>query len=458
MTTAMHEYLVPLTGISMPHKKRSNEHMAFSTMALLVFLVEHTLMKQSRAKEREMDLVDKLIGFSCAAMCAHHHLVKPEMLIIPIDMTILGHGPCTIFLVLQSNKHLQGMNGLLHYIPDLNSIWRKIQHQSVAGVHAKHIVSNMDSPLLMDFIMFLMWLANHRRDLWELFGHNAMMSCLRCITTLSEIYLVETVVRSRLEHAPLPLLKGRKGTHRNTHPAAKSAWIKLTRLAKFTNNNITQVLTRTTLPKGLQQLFEHACVVSYFNTVKITFAGVRRLHLSMDASNHTEDTMVTAVYSPSNNFAAYASIVVLQHPTLGDLDIDDLKTLAAEGKLTRMSAFNHIKALHQVLQSLGQNLEHYKLPTNVIARPLYSHESRYEFATKWWIWDKHTQTSAPQVPASLTWASMPLLVTCIDQASTGLAAMQFLMESNGVMMLQYFDKYHRVSPPPNNPQHVNPTP
>ena len=442
----------------MPNRKRSTDKIAFSTMALLVFLVEHTLMKQCRAKEREMDLLDKLIGFSCEAMRAHAHIVQQSisMLLIPIEMHLLGHGPCTIYLFLQTNRCLHGGGDLLKYIPQLKDLWKHIYNQHI---HATHIGSQLEEPLLMDFIMFLMWLNHHRPDLWELFGHNAMRSCLKCITFLTELYLVESVVKHNLEPPPLPLLKGKKGKHRNTNPTARAAWIKSLQLCRYHNNSITQVLTRNTLPKGVQQIFEHACVVSYFNTVKQSFAGVNRLHLSMDASNHTEDTMVTAVYSPVNDLAAYASIVVMQHPSVGDLDIA-LKTLAAEGKLIRMTAFNHIKALYQVLQSLGHDLDHYKLPKPVIARPLFSHEVRFETAAnKWVIMDTHTDIITPQIPADFTGESMPLLVTCIDQASYGLAAMQFLMESNGVMLLQYFDKYHRVSPQPHKPpKYLNPTP
>jgi hypothetical protein len=49
-----------------------------------------------------------------------------------------------------------------------------------------------------------------------------------------------------------------------------------------------------------------------------------------------------------------------------------------------------------------------------------------------------------QVPQDFAWASVPLLAVCIDQAQTGLACNQFLMEKIGLMMLLFYDKFHRV--------------
>jgi hypothetical protein len=328
-------------------------------------------------------------------------------------------------------------------------MWKSIKHKSLLGISGRNITSDIDCPVMGDWVFFLMWLHNNRSDMMELFGYQAMLASQQCLATLVEHYVCETIVPAQAEAAPLPLLRGRKDKARNTEPLLRLAFLGKLKIAKFHNNHITRALNRTLLPEGAQQVFEHASVVAYMQKLLTVYKPVNRLHLSMDESNHTEPTMVTAVYSPQNDWAAYAPIVVMQKASMDDLDLDELKQLAADQKLERMPSFNYIKCLQRVLLSLGQDLDTYKLAPEVVARPLKSQEVRIQDpeTNKWIIHDAVHNTWTPKLPVSYDWSAVPLLVVWIDQAGTGLASSQYLMEKTGLMMLQYADKFHRARAP-----------
>ena len=435
---------VPLDGIHKPETSRTTEHMTYTSVSLLAFLVTHAAMKQCRSKDDEMHLLSKCIAFGCQAM--EGSMVKPAHLLINFSIEVLGYDTCNVCIVLMPNRHVHGMDILLGKVPSLKGLWAKCKDKALMGIKGRYITSSIEHPLIEDFILFMMHLDCTRQDLMDVFAYSAMRSCLSCVAILLEAYVIEHVVKPRTEPHPLPVLRGRKGAARNTAPALRLAWVKKVKLAKFHNNVTTQALTSDILPQGVQQIFEHASVVNYFNQLKSEFGPVRRLQLSMDESNHTESTMVTTVYSPQNDLAAYAPIVVIHKASFNDLDLDELRQLAAESKLVRLAAFTHIKALHQVLQAFGHDFDTYKLPLDVAARPLRAHETRYQdpVTRKWSIYDSLAKSSSLQIPQGFEWDKLPLLSVCIDQAGSGLSSCQFLMEKMGLVMLQFSDKFHRA--------------
>jgi hypothetical protein len=439
---------VPFEGITLKTENHQKQHMTYNTLSFLAFLVTHVAMKQSRAKPAEMELLSKFIDFACTAVSLECKAVKPQHLLIQFSLDVLGLGNCIIKLVLTPFKRLKGMVSLLRVLPVLKTYWNHCQKLTALGRLTPGISSNMDSPTLWEFLRFLMWLNVNQPHFMELFGCNALHACMHCIAKLLEAYVIEHVVLAKLKplSMPLPLLKGKKGKCRDTHAALKIAWVEKIKSAKYHNNMCTMALTDHLCPIGVQRLFEQAMVVSYFKKLKTQFGSVKRLQLSMDESHHTESTMVTTVYSPQNDMAAYAPIVVLNKATHNDLDLDELVQLAHQSKLTRLSAFIHIKALQQVLLGLGHELDNFMLPDQVLARPLTSTESRYQdpATKKWMVYNEQTQCATPHIPQNLDWDSLPLLTLCIDQASTGLACSQFLMEKMGILMLQQPDKFHRA--------------
>ena len=431
-------------GIVEPEQKRTLEIISFTTVSMLAFLFVHAGMKQSKVKENEMDLMSKAIVFACVALCGSN--VKPEHLIIKCTMNLLGDGPTEIMLVLMPNKFVSGMPHLVEKIPQLQVIWDMIKDKNRMGIAGRDITSCIQHPLMEDLIFFLMYLHKNRTDLMDVFAYSLIKGCLECLATLLEVYVMEHVVTKQAQPDILPRLYGRKGQARITDATSKMAWVKKLTATKFHNNCVSKLLTKDILPVRLQTIFEHASVICYLNRLKEYFQTVRRIHLSMDESNHTEATLVTTVYSPQNNIAAYAPIIVMQKATLQDLDLDELKQLASEAKLVRLASFMYIKSLHQVLAALGHDFDTYKLPPSVIARPLGADELRFRdpITKKFMIKNSTTGITQFQVPQDFAWASVPLLAVCNDQAQTGLACNQFLMEKIGLMMLLFYDKFHRV--------------
>lgn len=437
---------VPFEGIVEPPTKKSFKYLTYNSLSLVAFLVTHSAMKQCRHKDAERKLMSKFIDYACTAISLEGNLIQPKHLLIQFSMELLGHGTCNVCLVLAPNKMVHGMHQLCVLLPGLRPIWAVCLKQTMAGTLGTGMASTIDNPTMQDFMRFLMYLNVNNQGYMELFGYKALHACLNCIAILVESYVIEHVALAKLKPAPLPILKSKHGFSRNTAPALRKAWMAKMKLAKFHNSDITKALTSEILPSGVQALFEHACVVAYFNKLKLYFGSAIRIQLSMDASNHTEDTMVTSVYSPHNDMAAYAPIVVMNKATHNDLDFAELKELAAEAKLTRLAAFTHIKALEQVLLGLGLCMDTFMLPHQVLARPLTSSETRIQdpHTKKWMIYNSHTLCSTLQIPANFEWDRLPLLTICIDQASTGLASAQFLMEKTGMLMLQLPDKFHRA--------------
>ena len=427
LQTNYHRIGIPFGFVVPPHK-RTRDRMSITTLSVLAFLMVHANMKQSRAKQRELELLCKVVMFACVAMSSD--IVTGEDLLIKFDLELFGDGLCQLCLVLMPNRCVLGMKVLLDKIPQLINVWTTLQNKSWLGKAGMTITSPIELPLMEDLLLFLMHLEQNGGYLTDIFVYPLMKACLQCLAKLLEAYVVLHVVSKQAQPTALPRLYGRKSKGRISDETSKTAWMSKLKMSKYHNNHITQALTADILPVKLQQRFQHACVVSYLNRLRSQFQCVRRLHLSMDESNHTEATMVTAIYSPQNDLAAYAPIVVMQRATLNDLDLSEMKQLASESKLTRIGAFMHIKAVQQVLLSLGHDLDTYKSPPGLIARPLTAEEVRFSdpVTQKWLIQNTRTGHCQEQIPQGFNWASVPLLGVCIDQAQVGLASNQFLME------------------------------
>ena len=433
----------------MPTQINQKSHMTYTTISLLAFLVTHATLKQSRAKEAELSLLSKCIQFAILAITLQCKGLTPVHLHIRFIIDVLGSDPTPICLILTPWGYLLGMEKLLTYLPIIKKLWQMCLKNSQNGLLRSGIQSSVASPTLDDFVRFLVWINTNQNHLMEAFGFKAMQGCLNCIAQLLEMYVIEHVVMKKVTSlSTLPVLKGKKGNCRNSCPALRIAWKKRMQSVRFKVNMESRELTKDILPKHVQRLFYTASVVEYLRNLKLHFgpANCTRLQLSMDESQHTEATMVTSVYSPQNDMAAYAPIVVMSKATYNDVDLDELVALAKHSKLTRLAAFMHIKALQQVLLGLGHDLENFRLPDAVLARPLTANEVRYQdpHTGKWMVFNSYTSCATPQIPQNFAWDKMPLLTLCIDQAGTGLSCAQYLMEKMGILMVQQSDKFHRA--------------
>ena len=427
--------------------KRSVEKPAFSTLGLLTFLACHSQQKQCKVKEAEVHLLLKLMHYAKRAATINQN-VLPEWLIIAVHTSILGFGDTTHYLIwspMQPSR-LEDMGTVLEQLPKLKWAWDNMVNSYRDGYHGIFIHSSIEHPIIDDMLIFLLFIKLLHTDLWHAFGCAALQALLKCMAPLVEAYVLEYFVETATSSGPLPILRGRKGCARNTDATSKSLWMAKLKKVRYHNNFITHGLTSDILPVPVQRLYEAVhCHVALQQT-RAAFQGMNRIHLNMDASNHTEDTLVSTVYSPDIDRAAYTSIVVLNKATTADLDSEGLKLLNAKAKLVRKAAFVAIKGMYQTLLSVGQDFTRYELPATVIARPLTSDEVRYfdDVANQWMVMNTITNAVVPQVPSHLNWDLLPLLVVWIDQAQTGLACYQYMIETLGLMLLQYFDTFHRV--------------
>ena len=433
--------------IKLPRVQQSVDKPAFSTVGLLVFLAFHSQQQTCKVKDNEFNLLLKLLQYAKRAASINVN-VLPEWLVLPVHTSILGFGDTTHYLIwspIQPSR-VEQMDTVLAQLPKLRWAWENMAKAYISGHYGRFINSTIDNPIIDDLLMFLLFIKLWHKDLWDVFGCAALQALLKCMAKLVETYVIEYYVEADTPCAPLPILRGRKGYARNTDPINRAIWMAKLKKVSFHNNFITHGLTDDLLPVPVQRLYDRVhCHVS-MQQARAAFQGLNRIHLNMDASNHTEDTLVSTVYSPDIDKAAYASIVVLNKATTEDLDNEGLKILNAKAKLTRKAAFVAIKGMYQTLLSVGQDFIRYELPNTVIARPLYADEIRYfdDAASQWMVMNTLTNVVVPQVPSSLNWAMLPLMVVWIDQAQTGLACYQYLIETIGLMLLQYFDTVHRV--------------
>lgn len=153
----------------------------------------------------------------------------------------------------------------------------------------------------------------------------------------------------------------------------------------------------------------------------------------------------SACYSLQKNCAGYLLIQELRHVLLREVH-DDLKALAAAGKIQRIEGFKEIRALSHAMSDIGLPLKSFMAPEGLIARPLLDYEVRVLGAdSRFYIVDTRTNECVLQVPEGMNLGHIHALVSISGQGPTLRPVINYLLYSkNALMMVAGFDVFHRV--------------
>ena len=143
----------------------------------------------------------------------------------------------------------------------------------------------------------------------------------------------------------------------------------------------------------------------YAQLCKDTFQGKKHLSLAWDSSFHSEDCVV--FLSWTWHFTCHVS----RQPTLGSQKWTVSFNSWARSTNWSGSAFQQLKAVDHALNSLGLNLCDFKIPGDVLVRPVGAGGVRVISEGRACFVDTVQECVTPQAPPEISWSSLPCLST-----------------------------------------------
>jgi hypothetical protein len=111
-----------------------------------------------------------------------------------------------------------------------------------------------------------------------------------------------------------------------------------------------------------------------------------------------------------------------------------------DGKFKHQSSLTYIKSIEGTLRSLGKTISDFQCPTDLLLLPLTANQVRFKDPTsgKWFIYDRTTGSTQPQVPEGFDWKCVPAITFMMDQGSINIKAVHHMMTSMLIMCVAYY--------------------
>lgn len=191
----------------------------------------------------------------------------------------------------------------------------------------------------------------------------------------------------------------------------------------------------------------HITVALYNAKVAKTFAPEncpRQFSTSWDPSDYSgRNTLVSTLYSPHLDCAAYMPNQMIRKVIMADLQESFIEE-AKSSKLGTLAGYSELRALsHALLQATGCSLMDFRIPENLLARPLKVGKARVLCEGRWYIVGPGDLIRL-EIPTGLDLSKIPALVSCSDQGPTNTASLNFCSFAGERLMIQVtYDSYHR---------------
>lgn len=185
-------------------------------------------------------------------------------------------------------------------------------------------------------------------------------------------------------------------------------------------------------------------VAIYLDKLKKTFADApKQYSVAFDPSCYGgRNTMVAIIYSPHLDVAAYLPNQHLRQLLMSGLHPSFLEEAKAS-KLGTLEGYREINALSHALQAVGCSLMDFRLPKEIIARPVQDGETRVCIEGHWYFVNREGEV-VQEHPREFDFASQPVLITYSDQGPSNTSALNFLtMGGKNMLVHTCYDSFHR---------------
>ena len=332
--------------------------------------------------------------------------------------------------------------------PAAKTLWSNLQEQPWCSLR---ITSSFGCSTLQDILLFLCYLVAHpKADLSKcnLFEDLCKPLLPDLLLWLGKIMDDNAKLLASQPLDDLPLLRTRGGKHKRKADQVNK-FILLDKLKQQKTSRKRVASTHTSLSPKHGDLVEreaHMTVVLYNEKVVKAFAhGPRQFSTSWDPSTYGgKNALVSTLYSPATDTVAYMPNQQLRRMLMCDLQ-DSFIEDAKASKLGTLEGYSELRCLsHALLVSAGCSLMDFRIPQDLLARPLQQGEVRLFWNGEWHIVGPGDEVARPEIPASLVLKDLPSLCSISDQGPSNTASLNFLMFSGERLMLQVqYDWFHR---------------
>ena len=332
-----------------------------------------------------------------------------------------------------------GLGMLFAFSSKARAVWGQL---SRSGWQQHKISTALETASITDLIFFLIYVKGHqsRSDLWVTVGQHLFPQLLFLVGQALDNYASE-LADQPLE--PAPLLKSRSGNCRRIPLVNK--YILLQRLKKNRLHRKQIMQSHSDLVPADADLIRNEPLLEsglYLAKLKETFSKCSHVCIAWDPSMYDMDTMVASIYSHQVNIAGCLPIQNMKPVEASELD-EEVRALAATGKVTRVHGFAEVRAVSHCLMAVDKPLASYLLPDTLHWKPLGPYETRIEVEKEFFIHNYATDETFKQIPDNLPLHAIPLLTSISDQGGINRPPLDHLCFKVGVPLLVQYDASHR---------------
>ncbi|CAE7544259.1 unnamed protein product, partial [Symbiodinium sp. CCMP2592] len=338
------------------------------------------------------------------------------------------------------------LSGIQRGLADLENLhkgaskgWDKLSQHAWCG---RKLSTTLQQTNLWDIYLFLIWSKhNPSSKIWEQFSVHLYPKVVFFAGYLLEAYVDEL---ANLPLAPLPLLKTKHGNSRRVPKVNKIILLQRVKAQKRHRGEVMQ--THTDLaPRQIALIRAEANleVAEYVKLLTTAFADTQHVQVSWDASTYDVETLVAIAYDYKKNVSGYLPIQNISPVQTAELH-ETVRTLAVQGRITRVESYNTMRSFSHALNSIGLPLAAFAKPPDLLLGPLRAEEERVLMNGTYFIYNTTTQSIQRQVPTAWSLAKQPLLISVSDQGPLkcpGLDHLQFKLRG---FVLPLYDQSHRT--------------
>ena len=414
-----------------------------SSRALLVVLFFIAKHKSSSA-EGKVAAIALLLKLVASVMEALDNKPPP-----PVGLCLLDENGCLQRVEIFFTP--QGVTDDWHQLASLNpatrALWEKLQTAPWCG---QRITSSFQRPTLVDILLFLFYLVGHPKEtfssfnLFEDVGQPMLPDLIVWLGRLMDEN-ARTLSSEPLED--LPLLKTKSGAFKRKADQVNK-FILLDKLQQHKSSRRRIASTHTSLAAKHGDFVEreaHISVALYNDKVRQSFSSCpRQFSVAWDPSTYGgKNTLVSTLYSPEIDTVAYMPNQQLRRLQMSDLQ-DSFIEEAKASKLGTLEGYAELRCLsHALVQATGCSLDDFRIPPDLVARPLQLGEARVFFNGAWYTVGPG-DLARLEIPNHLKLSDLPALSSCSDQGPSNTASLNFVMfAGEGMMVHVNYDYFHR---------------
>ncbi|CAE7263564.1 unnamed protein product [Symbiodinium sp. CCMP2592] len=317
--------------------------------------------------------------------------------------------------------------------------WDKLSQHAWCG---RKLSTTLQQTNLWDIYLFLIWSKhNPSSKIWEQFSVHLYPKVVFLAGYLLEAYVDEL---ANLPLAPLPLLKTKHGNSRRVPKVNKIILLQRVKAQKRHRGEVMQTHTDLAPPQiALVRAEANLEVAEYVKLLTTAFADTQHVQVSWDASTYDVETLVAIAYDYKKNVSGYLPIQNISPVQTAELH-ETVRTLAVQGRITRVESYNTMRSFSHALNSIGLPLAAFAKPPDLLLGPLRAEEERVLMNGTYFIYNTTTQSIQRQVPTAWSLAKQPLLISVSDQGPLNCPGLDHLQFKLRGFVLPLYDQSHRT--------------